>query len=33
MNLYEYLKENLLIADGSMGTYYSSLVKKDGELS
>lgn len=33
MNLYEYLKENLLIADGSMGTYYSSMVKKDGELS
>lgn len=33
MNIYEYLKQNLLIADGSMGTYYSSLVKKDGELS
>jgi len=33
MNLNEYLKQHLLIADGSMGTYYSSIVKKDGELS
>lgn len=33
MNLHDYLKEHVLIADGSMGTYYSSLVKKDGELS
>jgi len=33
MNLHEYLKQHLLIADGSMGTYYSSIIKKDGELS
>lgn len=33
MNLREYLKKHILISDGSMGTYYSSIIKKDGELS
>lgn len=33
MNLHEYLKQHLLIADGSMGTYYSSLAGQDGDLS
>lgn len=33
MNLREYLKKHVLIADGAMGTYYSSIIKKDDELS
>ncbi|MDF2942679.1 MAG: Methionine synthase (cobalamin-dependent), methyltransferase domain [Herbinix sp.] len=33
MSLKEYLKENRLIPDGSMGTYYSNIVNQPGAVS
>ena len=33
MQINEYLKEKILIADGAMGTYYSSLVNQPGAVS
>jgi homocysteine S-methyltransferase len=33
MKIKEYLKENRLIPDGSMGTYYSSIVNQPGAVS
>ena len=33
MQLQEYLKKHRLIADGSMGMYYSSFVNQQGAVS
>ena len=33
MQLKEYLKEHLIISDGSMGTYYSGMVNQPGAIS
>lgn len=33
MNIKEFLKSNYLIPDGSMGTYYSSIVNQSGAIS